>query len=309
VKTYIVRRLAQCLLVLVAVSFLVFLFVHLSPGDPVKIILGDTYDEAVAQNLRHELGLDRPLLVQYGHWLGRVVTGDFGRSFFSKEPVSDMIADRLPYTALLATFGIVIAILVAVPLGVISAVRRDTVFDNVARVGAILGISMPIFWIGLLMLLFFCLKLGLLPPTGSVQEYGLKALLLPSLALGLSTAALVTRMTRSSLLEVLGQDYVRTARSKGLPERAVLYRHALKNAVLPVITVVGMEFGSLLGGAVVTETIFSVPGLGRLLVQSIFWRDYPLVQGCILVITTGFVLINFLVDILSAVLDPRINLS
>jgi len=306
---YFIRRFIQTLFVLLGASFIIFIFVHISPGDPVKMILGDNYNEEVGSVLRSQLGLDRPLMTQFTDWLGRVVKGDFGRSYFTKELVWDMIVDRLPYTAGLATFGILLAILLAIPLGVLSAVKSFTIFDNLARVIAILGMSMPIFWVGLLLLILFSLKLGILPSTGSVENYGLKALILPSVALGLSTAALVTRMTRSSLLEVLGQDYVRTARSKGLAERCVLYTHALKNAILPVITVVGLQFGSLLGGAVVTETVFSVPGLGRLLVQAIFWRDYPLIQGCVLVITVFFVVINFLVDTLYAVIDPRISLN
>ena len=306
---YLVKRFLQCLLVLVGVSVLVFLLVRLSPGDPVKLMLGDNYDEEVAEVMRHKMHLDEPLPAQYGHWMRNVIRGDLGESYFSGEPVADMIASRMPSTMILSVMGILIAIVVAIPLGMVSAVRRGSVLDSVCRVVSMLGISMPVFWLGLILLLVFCLKLRWLPATGSLEEYGFKAFLMPSIVLGLSTAALVTRMTRSSVLEVLGQDYVRTARAKGLPGRVVLYKHALKNAILPVITVIGMEFGSLLGGAVVTETVFSIPGIGRLLVQSIFWRDYPLVQGNILVITVAFALVNFTVDLLYATLDPRIRYS
>lgn len=315
---YILRRLLMLIPVLLGISIVVFAFIHLIPGDPVVTILGSEYTEETAEQLRHVLGLDRPVYVQYLTWLGRALRGSLGRSIFpfgmitkagGGDPVLKLILARLPTTIVLTVGAMVIAVIIALPLGVITAARKDSLLDNVTRAVSVLGVSMPIFWLGLLLILVFSLKLRWLPPGGSIGDAGLEVMILPWLALGVAQAALVTRMTRSTLLEVLGEDYIRTARAKGLRESVVYYRHALRNALIPVVTVVGLQFGRLLGGAVLTETIFNLPGLGRLLVDSVYSRDYPVIQGCVLVIAFFFVFANLLVDTLYAFLDPRVSLE
>jgi peptide/nickel transport system permease protein len=304
--------------VLLGISVVVFGFIHLIPGDPVLIILGDEYTEETAQQLRHVLGLDRPIHVQYFAWVGRVLRGDLGRGIFpfsgmktggSGYPVMVQIRAKLPTTVLLTVGAMVIAVTIALPLGVITAVRKDSFLDSIIRTISVLGVSMPVFWQGLLLIFLFAINLHWFPSGGSIRDMGLKVMVLPWIALGVSQAALVTRMTRSTMLEVLGEDYIRTARAKGLKEAVVYYRHALRNALVPVVTVVGLQFGRLLGGAVLTETVFNLPGLGRLLVQSVYRRDYPVIQGCVLVIAFFFVFANLLVDILYALLDPRVSLE
>jgi peptide/nickel transport system permease protein len=244
--------------------------------------------------------------------------GSLGRSIFpfgrieeagGGDPVLGLILARLPTTALLTVGAMVIAVTIALPLGIITAARKDSLLDNITRAVSVLGVSMPIFWLGLLLILFFALKLRWLPPGGSIGDVGLKVMILPCIALGVAQAALVTRMTRSTMLEILREDYIRTARAKGLKEATVYYRHALRNALIPVVTVVGLQFGRLLGGAVLTETVFNLPGLGRLLVESVYRRDYPVLQGCVLVIALFLVFANLLVDTLYAVLDPRVSLE
>jgi peptide/nickel transport system permease protein len=259
--------------------------------------------------LRHQLGLDQSIPVQYVLWLGRVVTGDLGRALFSREPVLDLIISRLPTTVALSLGSMFVALVIALPAGILSAARKDTLVDNVSRLVAIVGVSIPVFWLGLIMLIIFAANLHWFPLGGTFQEYGWIAMVLPSIALGSGLAALITRMIRSNLLEVLGEDYVRTARAKGLHEAVVLSRHALTNALIPVITVIGLQFGTLLGGAVLTETVFNLPGLGRLLVESINRRDYPIIQGCVLVISFFFVAANLAVDLAYAIIDPRIRYS
>ncbi|MBI3961801.1 MAG: ABC transporter permease [Deinococcus sp.] len=306
---FVLRRLIMLGPVVVGVTLVVFLLIHLAPGDPVVVMLGRNYNPEVAANLRHNLGLDRPLPVQYVLWLWRMAQGDLGTSLHTREPVAKLIVERAPTTLTLALGTMLVAILIGVPAGVVSATRQDTWFDNLCRLLAMLGVSMPVFWLGLLLIIAFAWKIPLFPPGGSLAQYGLKAMVLPSIALGASFAALITRMTRSSMLEVLRLDYVRTARAKGLAEAQVYYRHALKNSLIPLITVVGLQAGTILSGAVLTETIFALPGLGRLLTNSIGTRDFPLIQGCVLVTVLMFVLANLVVDLLYTFVDPRISYS
>jgi len=301
---------------LLAISALVFLMLHLAPGDPVLTILGASertnLDPGVIAQVREEFGLDQPLYTQYYLFISKAIRGNLGRSFQTREDVLEMVASRLPATLQLTLASMAIALVVALPLGVVSAVRQNSWVDNASMVFAAFGISIPRFWFGLILILVFSLQLGLLPTTGIGHiESGLwdviRHLILPAVSLGLSMLALVTRMTRSSMLEVIRQDYIRTAWAKGLTSRVVIYKHALKNSLIPVVTVVGMQFGGLLGGAVVTETIFSWPGVGRLAVNSILKRDFPMVQGTTLVLCLTFVLVNLAVDILYTFLDPRIR--
>jgi peptide/nickel transport system permease protein len=307
VMRYIARRLILLFPVVFGISLLVFMVVHLAPGDPIKLKLGSNYEAEVADVYREKYGLDKPVPVQYVTWLGRVVRGDFGVSFFTNEPVLKMIADRAPITIMLAVGTMLVALIIAIPLGILAAVHRNSWFDNVSRVLSMLGVSLPVFWLGLILIIIFALWIPIFPPGGTVDEYGLKAIVLPSITLGVAFAALITRMMRSTMIDVLGEDYVRTARAKGLTERMVQYRHAFKNAFIPVLTVVGLQFGTILGGAVLTETIFNLPGLGRLLVDSVTRRDFPVIQGGVLFISLIFVMANLLVDVLYGVLDPRIT--
>lgn len=306
---FVLRRILLLFPVVFGVTVLVFLLVHLAPGDPVTSMLGLRPRAEDVVRLRHALGLDQPLPVQYLLWLLRVAQGDLGRSLLVNQPVAEVIASRLPLTAELAVISMSIAVLIGVPLGVLSAVRRNSLLDNVGRVVAMLGVSMPVFWLGLLLIIVFSLFLGWLPAGGSPDDVGPAALVLPSITLGTAFAALIQRITRSSMLEVLEEDYIRTARAKGLPKRSVEYRHALKNALIPVVTVIGFSIGTLLSGAVLTETIFSLPGLGRLMTDAVLARDYPLVSGAVLVVAVIFVLINLAVDLIYAVLNPRIRYS
>lgn len=305
---FLVRRLLQLIPILLGMSLAVFLLIHFIPGDPAITILGEEYSEERAEVLRAELGLDRPLPVQFVAWLGSILQGDLGRSFFNNQDVGPLLMGRGAVTLTLATFTTIISLVLAIPLGVLSATKRDSLLDNLTRVVMMVGISMPVFWFGLLLMLLVSLQLGWLPPGGSPANYGLRAYILPALTLGLSNAALLTRMTRSAMLEVLEQDYIRTARSKGLPEHRIQYKHAFRNAVIPVVTIVGLQFGALLSGAVLTEFIFSLPGLGSLLIDSVYRRDFPVVQGVVLVIGFAFVITNLLVDMLYAALDPRIRI-
>ena len=303
---YVLRRLVLLVPVLVGITALSFSILHLAPGDPVYVLLGQEYTEEAAAQLRRELGLDRPVLVQYVLWLGRAVRGELGRDLITGEKVSAQLAARLPTTLLLAVTSMAVALALGLPTGIASAWRRGGLVDHVSRVVAMVGVSVPVFWLGMLLIVLFSLKLQWLPPGGSLRDHGPVALVLPSVTLGLTFAALIARITRTALLDVLGLDYVRTARAKGLAEAAVLYRHALRNALIPIVTVLGLQVGNLLSGAVLTETIFSLPGLGRLIVDSVLRRDYPLLQGCVLVTSLTFVLVNLAVDVLYAYLYPRI---
>jgi peptide/nickel transport system permease protein len=329
---YLLRRLALAIPILLGVSLLVFLMLHTAGGDPAQTMLGTRADPAALAALRHELGLDRPLLVQYAAFLAGALRGDLGRSYRSHTPVIAEIAARFPATVELAVAAMSIALVVGAVVGTLAAVRRRGPLDYASSAGVLLGISIPTFWLGLILIIIFGLWLRWLPISGrvnprlgadpsapfltatsllhgdwAVAQDALLHLILPALTLAAWPAAIIARMTRASLIESLGQDYVRTARAKGLRERAIVVVHAARNAVLPVLTVVGLEFGTLLGGAVVTETIFAWPGLGLLTVTAIAARDYQVVQGIVLLLATVFVLLNLLVDLLYAVLDPRIR--
>ncbi|GAB4270308.1 ABC transporter permease [Thermincola ferriacetica] len=329
---YIVKRLIGLIPVVIGVSICAFLLIHLIPGDPARAILGERATEETMNALREQLGLNDPLYVQYARFMGNVLQGDFGRSVITNNPVIEEFAQRFPATLELSLAAMIIAVIVGVLAGVISAVKQYSIFDNLSMVGALLGVSLPIFWLGLMMQWLFAFKLGLLDAsarlsvdthlqtitnlylldailTGNWPAFvdAFKHILMPSLALATIPMAIIARMTRSSMLEVLKQDYIRTARAKGLKEKVVIFKHALKNAFLPVLTVMGLQFGSLLGGAVLTETIFSWPGVGRLMYEAIMQRDFPVVQNGILIIALIFVLINLIVDILYSYVDPRIR--
>lgn len=310
--TYILRRLLLAIPVLLGVSFLVFWSIRWVPGDPAIAIAGELATPELVAQVREEMGLDQPVLVQYGRYLWRAVQGDMGRSVKSNLPVAQEITTRLPKTLTLAATSLVISALIGIPIGIFSATRRNTWFDGGSMTLALLGVSMPIFWLGLMLMILFAVLLPkwfdlpgpLLPPTGTGTW---QHLVMPSIALAANSMAIQARMTRACMLEVLRQDYIRTARAKGQVERLVIYRHALSNALLPIVTIVGLQFGTLMGGAVLTETVFAWPGIGRLLVDAIGFRDYPIIQGTVLVIALGFVLTNLVVDILYAYLDPRIR--
>ncbi|MGI5836067.1 MAG: nickel ABC transporter permease [Chloroflexota bacterium] len=301
---YVIRRLIYAIPVMLVVSIIVFAMLHIAPGDPASMLAGeDARPEDVAA-VRAKFGLDQPLHIQYGVWLGNILQGDLGRSIVTRRPVLMEIQSRLPSTIELAVAALLIAMVVGMVVGVISATRQYSILDHSTMIMALLGISVPIFWLGLMLIFLFSVQLRWFPTGGGGT---LQQLVLPAITLGAASTAIVARMTRSSMLEVIRQDYVRTARSKGLVERVVLVRHALKNALIPVVTVIGLQFGYLLGGAVITETVFSRPGLGRLLVASIMSQDFPVVQGTLMLLAGSFVLVNLLVDILYGYLDPRIR--
>lgn len=305
---YVTRRLLLAVPVLFGVSIIVFSIIRFAPGDPALMMVSyEDYNEELVEQIRQQLGLDKPVPVQYWIWLQRVLRGDLGKSLFTHDKVSELILNRLSVTIALASGTMVVGAIISIPLGVIAAVRKDSWVDNVSRVAAMIGVSMPVFWLGLLLLIGFALKLRWLPPGGSIERFGPKAAILPWVTLGTSYAALLTRMVRSQMIEVLHHGYIRTARAKGLAEWTVQFRHALKNAMLPVITVMGLQVGGLLGGAVLTETIFDMPGLGRLLVDSLGRRDYPVIQGCILLITIIFIMTNLIIDATYGLLDPRVR--
>jgi len=306
---FLVRRSATILLVLVGVSVITYGLMFFTPGDPARTILRQQSggqapsDEAVAE-FRAEHGLDDPIPVQYANWAWDVLHGDLRESYYQDTPVSKMIADRFPETLELAIAGLLVALLISIPTGVVSAVHKGQWPDYLSQVAALLGVSMPNFWLGYLLIIVFSLYLGLFPISGAG---GLDKLVLPAVTLGSGMAAIVTRLVRSSMLEVLEEDYIRTARSKGLRQRIVVYKHALRNALIPVVTIVGLQFGYLLNGAVIVEIVFQRPGIGKLLIDALFARDYPVVQGLVLLIAAIFVLTNFLVDVTYRFIDPRIT--
>ena len=330
----LVERLLQLLPVLLGVSLIVFLMMTLTPGDPVEIMLADqrTTPEQIA-SLRRDLGLDRPALERFFVFLANAVRGDFGISFFHRRPVMQVIGERLPATIELTLAALVVALLVAIPLGIIAAVKRDTLLDRLCTTGGLLGVSLPGFWFGLLLILLFAVQLKLLPVGGRIPFAAevpnatgfllidtliagrldafattLRHLLLPALTLGLPTAAILMRVTRSAMVEVLAADYVLFAEAKGLSRRRILLLHALKNAMIPTVTVAAIETGALLGGNMIVETVFGWPGLGRLVVESIFARNYPLVQAAVLLYAVTYVLLNFIADLLYTLLNPRVRL-
>jgi ABC-type dipeptide/oligopeptide/nickel transport system permease component len=287
------------------VSILVFSMLHLVPGDPAVVMLSESASGQDLERLRHDLGLDQPLWIQYTLYISHVVHGDLGRSIRLQQPVAELIAGRLPATLELAVTSLSVATLFGIAVGAISAVRRGRASDHLVMAAALLGVSLPSFWLGLLLILFFGLRLGVLPIAGN--QDGLLSLVLPAVTLAAVPTATIARLTRSGLLDVLGEDYVRTARAKGLNELAVTVDHALRNSMIPVITVVGVQFGVLLGGAVIVETVFAWPGVGRLLIDAVSARDFPLVQGIMLFISISFVLVNLLADVVYAYVDPRIR--
>jgi peptide/nickel transport system permease protein len=303
-KSFLLRRLLQSLFVLFGVSVVVFLILHLT-GDPALLLLPPDATVEDVERFRREMGFNDPVAVQYVRFLGGALKGDFGESLRHGEPAMALVLERLPATFELAGAGLLIAMGLAVPAGIISAVRRNTAVDYVSTVIALLGQAMPTFWLGIMLILVFSVHLGWLPSSG---RGNLAHLILPAITLGLFTTARITRLTRSGMLEVLGQDYIRTARAKGVGEPPVVWKHALRNASIPIVTIVGIELGTLLGGSVITETIFAWPGVGRLSVQAIFNRDYPVVQAAVFILAATFVLVNFLVDIMYTYLDPRIRL-
>jgi ABC-type dipeptide/oligopeptide/nickel transport system permease component len=305
---YVAGRVAQLGVVLFLVSLIIFSIMHALPGDPVQLMLSGAESGSVTpermEELREEMGLNDPLPVQYARYVGGAVTGDLGTSVRLRSPVLDLILDRLGSTLALSLGGIFFAVVIGMSTGILAALKQGSWIDTFSMILAYVGVSLPLFWLGLLLILVFSFQLGWFPPAG--QE-GLRALVLPSLSLGLISAGVIARLTRASLVEVLVEDYMRTARAKGLPKRIIYLRHALRNAFLPVLTILGLQFGAMLAGAVVTETVFSRPGLGRLVVSAILWKDYPLVQGIVLFMATTYVLVNLLVDVWAAWLDPRIR--
>jgi peptide/nickel transport system permease protein len=309
---YIVRRLLATIPVAGVVAVFVFLLLHLGPGDPAAVVAGSYAMPKDVERIREKLGLNEPIHIQFGKWISNVVQGDLGDSIFSEMPVTTLIAQRIQPTLSLAAASILVAIILAVPLGVVAAWRAGTWIDYLVMIFAVLGFSVPVFVIGYVLMYGFSIRAHLFPVQGFVSiRQGfipfLRTITLPSLALGLIYAALIARITRASVLEVLGEDYIRTAHAKGLQPRAVLLRHALKNASVPIVTIIGVGIGMLIGGVVVTESVFNIPGLGRLVVDSVLARDYPVIQGIILMFSGIYLLINLIVDISYTFLDPRIH--
>jgi peptide/nickel transport system permease protein len=314
VSRYLARRLLLLVPVLAGVSIVIFMVLHLSPGDPAEIMLGSQATEADLTRLRAELGLNEPLPAQYVRWLARVARGDLGRSLWTKRPVLGEVLLRFKATLILTGTALVLSTAGGLGLGVASATRPNSLLDRLSAVASLFGASMPAFWLGIVLMVVFALWLGWLPASGMFAPAGdgdlrdlLAHLVLPAITLAAASITIVARLTRATMLETLGQDYVRTARAKGVAERGVVLRHALKNALIPIVTVIGVQAGYLLGGAVLTETVFAWPGVGTLMVQGILARDFPLVQGCVLMIALSFVLINLAVDLVYGWLDPRIR--
>jgi peptide/nickel transport system permease protein len=310
--TYVLRRLLFAIPVLIGASFLVFASIRMVPGDPAIAIAGELATPELREQVRRDLRLDDPLLIQYGVYLERTLRGDMGQSVRTRLPVWDEIMIRLPRTMQLAILSLILAAAIGIPIGVISATRANTWVDGGSMIFALLGVSMPVFWLGLMLIVLFAVTLPrwlgldapILPPTGTGTW---KHYIMPVITLAANSMAIQARMTRACMLEVLRTDYIRTARAKGLAEWKVIYKHALRNALVPIVTIIGLQFGTLLGGAVLTETVFAWPGIGRLLIDAISFRDYPVIQGTVLFIAVGFVLVNLLVDVLYAYLDPRIR--
>ena len=300
---YLLRRLSHTVLVIIGISVISFFFLHLS-GDPVGLILPQDATREQVEALRQQMRLDDPLVLQYWHFATSALQGDLGRSIYTREPVLWLILERMPATLELAIAALLLSLVIAIPIGVLAAVKRGSWLDTISMSVALFGLSMPHFWLGIMFIMLFSVQLGWLPTSGRGTW---AQLVMPAMALGISLIALFARLTRSAMLDVLGQDYVRTARAKGLGEGLVFGKHALRNALIPLVTVIGMEFGFLLGGAVIIETVFAWPGVGRLIVQSILDRDYPVVQAAVMLLAIVFVVVNLLVDLLYAWLDPNIS--
>jgi peptide/nickel transport system permease protein len=303
-RTFLFRRLLQSLVVLFGVSFVVFAILHLT-GDPALVLLPPDASPEDVRRFREVMGFNDPFFVQYGRFLKGALQGDFGQSVRHGEPAFGLVVERMPATLELAGAALVLALCLAIPAGIVSAVRRNTALDYLATVVALFGQSLPTFWLGIMLILLFSVQFHLLPSSGRGT---LEHLILPAVTLGLFTTARITRLTRSGMLEVLNQDYIRTARAKGVSDQPVVWKHALKNAAIPIVTIVGIELGTLLGGSVITETIFAWPGVGRLSVQAIANRDYPVVQAAVFLLASTFVLVNLMVDVVYTYLDPRIRL-
>lgn len=301
---FILKRLLKIIPILIGATFIVFSIMSLAKGDAIDMLAPDATDEEKLQ-LREELGLEGPLLVRYARYIGNLCTGDMGTSYKSWAPVTEELAQRVPYTIELALAASLITIIIAIPLGMLAAIKQNSAFDSVSMALCLVGVSMPAFWVGLLLMLLFSLKLGWLPVSGSDQ--GIRSLILPAMTQAVAGMASIGRVTRSSMLEVIRQDYIRTARAKGLPERTVIFHHAMKNAMLPTVTAAGLQIGNLLCGGVITESVFAWPGIGRFLVTSISWRDTPCVLGCVVVFVLGFSIVNLIVDVLYGFIDPRIK--
>jgi peptide/nickel transport system permease protein len=309
---FFIRRLVTVLPTLVFVSMLIFGLQQLLPGDPAQILAGEDQNPELIAQLREKMHLDKPLPVQYGYWIGGVLQGDLGESARTGQPVLELILQKLPVTVQLAFMSMLIALLISIPAGIVSAVKRGSVWDHSATVFGLAGLSMPNFWLGILMILFFSVELGWLPASGYVSPFenlgaNLAAMIMPAIVLGTGIAAVLMRHTRSSMLQVLATDYVRTARAKGLRERVVVGKHALRNALTPVITLAALELGTLLSGAVLTEQVFTIPGFGKLIIDAVFNRDYAVVQGVVLVTATAYILLNLLADMAYFVFNPRLR--
>lgn len=302
---YVIKRVLLLIPVLVGVTFITFTLLYITPGDPAKAMLGPSASAEATEQLREQMGLNEPFLIQYGTFMKKLILQqDMGRSYRSKQPVFNIIMSAFPSTLKLSAFAVGLAVLIGIPLGIISAVKQYSIFDNIALVLGLIGISMPVFWLGMLLILQFSARLHWFPSTGFST---LRHMVLPSIALSAQSIAVIMRMTRSSMLEVIRQDYIGTARAKGQKESLVITHHALGNALMPIITTIGLQFGALLGGAVLTEAVFSIPGVGRLMVDSIKMKDFPVVQGGVLFIAVAFSLVNLIVDLLYASVNPKIR--
>jgi peptide/nickel transport system permease protein len=311
---YIIKRILSLIPVLFVVSIVIFMIVHLTPGDPASVMLGNEATAEQIAQLREQLNLNLPIHEQYIHWVTGVFKGDLGTSFFMKEPVAQAILEHLQPTISLTIFAQIVALIIAIPIGIVAAIRRGTAIDQSIMGMSLLGMSVPSFLLGLLLVLLFGVKLGWLPvagynPWNSGIWNHLKYLILPAISLGSIQAALIARMTRTSMLEVLNTNYIKTALAKGVKKRNIVYRHALRNAFLPILTVIGQSFGTLMAGAVVTETIFNIPGIGQLIINSVARRDYAVIQGVVLFVTVSYVFINLIIDLLYSVIDPRVRLD
>jgi peptide/nickel transport system permease protein len=309
--SFILRRFIQMIFVLIGASFMVFISVHLTPGDPAMVIGGEQATIEDLDNIRETLGLDKPIAVQYFEYMKGVLSGDLGISFHTDQSVASELFSRFPNTLALAILSLFFSIVIGIPIGIISAIKQNSWMDITGTTSALIGVSIPNFWMGAMLILVFSVNLHWFPVSGLVTPFfsfeGIRHLLLPSIAIGTASAALIARMTRSSMLEIVRSDYVRTARSKGVKEKKVIFVHSLRNAMIPVITIIGTEFGVLLGGAIITEQVFAINGIGRLIIDAILARDFPIVQGGVLFIAFIFVFVNFLVDVIYVLIDPRIS--
>jgi peptide/nickel transport system permease protein len=314
VLDFLARRIAISAVTFLLITLIVFTGVRMIPGDPARVMAGTDADEAGLQEIRVKYGLTDPIPLQYIRWLTLALQGDLGESIRTREPVVKTVAMKLPITMQLAAFALVIAIGIAIPAGIFSAIRRNTVWDLLANAVSLCGVSIPSFWLGIMLILFLSVRLHVLPASGFVPFFddplgNLQRMIMPAFVLGAALAAVLMRQTRNSMIEVLSANYIRTAYSKGLAERVVVFRHALRNGLIPIVTILGLQMGTLMGGAVVTEQIFVVPGFGRLIVEAVFTRDYPLVQGVVLITATAYVLINLLVDVSYSLMNPRIRVK